>query len=128
MIRQFDNKGHSLTVTDKQVAGGKLFDWSKKFTGHMFNTKLEETSNKMSFRTLPVKIQRLTTPYPPPHADKVNLIQYPLQTQTSSCLYHFSNLLKKIASHPCPCFLPGKRSTGDERAPDCNKFVREQIW
>ena len=29
----------------------------KNFTGHMFNIKLEEKSNKMSFKAVPVKIQ-----------------------------------------------------------------------
>ena len=30
----------------------------KNFTGHMFNIKLEEKPYKMSFKALPVKIQR----------------------------------------------------------------------
>ena len=57
MNRQFHNKRQSLMVTDKHA--GKLFDWSKKkFTDHMFNIKLEEKSYKMSFKALPLKIQR----------------------------------------------------------------------
>ena len=53
MNRQFHNKQQSLTVTGKQETVDKLFDWSKNFTGHMFNTKLEEKSYKMSFKALP---------------------------------------------------------------------------
>ena len=58
MNRQCHNKWQSLTVTDKQAGVSKLFDWSKKFTGHMFNIKLEEKSYKMSFKALPVEIQQ----------------------------------------------------------------------
>ena len=58
MNRQFHNKRQSLTVTDKYTGIGKLFDWSKNFTVDMFNIKLEEKSNKMSFKALSVKIQR----------------------------------------------------------------------
>ena len=58
MNRQFHNKRQSLTVTDKYTGIGKLFDWSKNFTVDMFNIKLEEKSNNMSFKALSVKIQR----------------------------------------------------------------------
>ena len=58
MNRQFYNKRQSLTVTCKQAGLGKLFDWSKNFPGYMFNIKLEKKSYKMSFKALPVKIQR----------------------------------------------------------------------
>ena len=51
----FYNKQQSLTGTAKQAGVGKLFDWSKKFTGHMFNIKLEENSYNMSFKALSVK-------------------------------------------------------------------------
>ena len=43
-------------VTDKYAGVGKLFDWSKNCTGHMFNLKLEEKSYKLGFKALPVKI------------------------------------------------------------------------
>ena len=36
---------------------GKLFDGLKKFYRHMFNIKLEEKSNKISFKVLLVRIQ-----------------------------------------------------------------------
>ena len=57
MNQQLHNKRQWLTVTDKQTAVGKLFDLSNKFTGHMFNTKLEEKPKKISFIAQPVKIQ-----------------------------------------------------------------------
>ena len=57
MNRQFLDKLSLLMVTDKQANLGKLIDWPKKFTGHMFSIKLEKKSNEMSFKTLPVKIQ-----------------------------------------------------------------------
>ena len=56
MNRKFNNKRQSLMVTEKQVCVGKLFDGLKKFTGQMFNIKLEEKSYKNSFKALPVKI------------------------------------------------------------------------
>ena len=34
----------------------------KNFTGHMFNIKLEEKPDKMSFKALPAKIQQSTNP------------------------------------------------------------------
>ena len=55
MNQQFHNKQQSLTATNKQASVGKLFDWSKKFNGHVFNIKFEEKSYKMSFKALPVK-------------------------------------------------------------------------
>ena len=42
MDEQFLNKRQQLTLTDKQVVVGKLFDWWKDFTGDMFNIELEE--------------------------------------------------------------------------------------
>ena len=56
---QFHNKRQPLTVTDKQTDLGKLFDWSKNFTGQMFNIRLEKKSYNMSFKAPPVKIQCL---------------------------------------------------------------------
>ena len=87
MNRQFHNKRQSLTVTDKYTGIGKLFDWSKNFTGDMFNIKLEEKSNKMSFKALSVKIQRsknrqggggaecARSPHPSSRADRVKYIR-----------------------------------------------------
>ena len=62
MNRQFHNKRQTSKVTDKQVRVGKLFDWAKNFTGHMFNIKLKEKSCKMSFKAVPVKIQKIQRP------------------------------------------------------------------
>ena len=45
-----------MTVTDKSPA--EYSTDQKNFTDHMFNIKLEEKSYKMSFKTLPLKIQR----------------------------------------------------------------------
>ena len=56
---QFHDKRQSLTVTDKQAGVGKFLTDQKKFTGHMFNIKLEEKSYKMSFKALPVKISEI---------------------------------------------------------------------
>ena len=56
MDQQFHNKQQLLTITNKQASLGVLFD-QKNFNGHMFSIKLEENSNKMSFKALPVKIQ-----------------------------------------------------------------------
>ena len=58
IYRQFHNKWQSLTVTDKQAGGADYSTDQKNFTDHMFNIKLEEKSYKMSFRILPLKIQR----------------------------------------------------------------------
>ena len=52
MNRQFHNKRQSLTVWANYSTD------QKNFTGHMFSIKLEETSFKMDFKALPVKIQR----------------------------------------------------------------------
>ena len=62
MNRQFHNKRQSLTVIDTQAGEGKLFHKLKNFTGHMFKTKSEEKSYKMSLKALPVKIQRTKKP------------------------------------------------------------------
>ena len=81
MNRQFHDKRQSLTITDKQAGVGKFLTDQKKFTGHMFNIKLEEKPYKISFKALPVKIQRSKnrlgarcvphpTP-PPPGEDRV---------------------------------------------------------
>ena len=70
MDQQFHNKRQSLMVTDNQAGLDKLTD-EKKFTGRMFNIKLEEKSYKMSFKALPVKIQRSS---PHPMADRVKFI------------------------------------------------------
>ena len=58
MNRQFHNRRQSLTVTDKQAGLGNYSIHQKKFTGHMFNIKLEEKSYKMDFKVLPVKMQQ----------------------------------------------------------------------
>ena len=50
MNRQFHNKRHLLTVTDKR-AGVTV----KNITRHIFNLNLEEKSYKISFSALPVK-------------------------------------------------------------------------
>ena len=67
MSRQFHNKRQSLTVTSKQAGVGwaNYLTDEKNFTGHMFNIELEENSHKMSFKALPVKIQRSKN-IPPP--------------------------------------------------------------
>ena len=57
MNRLFHYKRQPLTVTDKQAGVGNYSTDQKKFTGHMFNIKLEEKSYKMSFKALPFKIQ-----------------------------------------------------------------------
>ena len=57
MNRQFHNKRQSLTVTNKQTGVANFLTDQKNFTGYMFNINLEEKSYKMSFKTLPVKIQ-----------------------------------------------------------------------
>ena len=57
MNRLFHYKRQPLTVTDKQAGVGSYSTDQKKFTGHMFNIKLEEKSYKMSFKALPVKIK-----------------------------------------------------------------------
>ena len=62
MNQQFHNNRQSLTVTDKQAGVDKYYSTDhKNFTGHMFNIKLEEKSYKMSFKALPVKMQRSKT-------------------------------------------------------------------
>ena len=58
MNRQFHNKRQSLRVTENQTTWGVYSTDQKSFTGHMFIIKLEEKSYKMSFKALPVKIQR----------------------------------------------------------------------
>ena len=58
MNRKFHDKRQSLTVTDKQAGVGKSLTDQKNFTGHMFNIKLEEKPDKISFKALPVKMQR----------------------------------------------------------------------
>ena len=58
MNRLFHYKRQPLTVTDKQAGVGNYSTDQKKFTGHMFNIKLEEKSCKMDFKSLPVKIKR----------------------------------------------------------------------
>ena len=72
MSRQFHNKRKSLTVTGKQAGVGFEFVNQKNFTSHMFSIKLEEKSFKISFKALPVKIQRSDHP----GADRINLIEY----------------------------------------------------
>ena len=42
MNRLFHYKRQPLTVTDKQAGVGNYSTDQKKFTGHMFNIKLEE--------------------------------------------------------------------------------------
>ena len=44
MNRLFHYKRQPLTVTDKQAGVGNYSTDQKKFTGHMFNIKLEEKS------------------------------------------------------------------------------------
>ena len=58
MNRQFYNKRHSLTVTDKQSVWANYSIDQNNFAGHLFSIKLEEKSYKMSFKILPVKIQQ----------------------------------------------------------------------
>ena len=62
MNRLFHYKRQPLTVTDKQAGVGNYSTDQKKFTGHMFNIKLEEKSYKMSFKAVPVKIHRSKKP------------------------------------------------------------------
>ena len=75
MNRQFHNKRQSLTVTDKQTVWANYSTDQKNFTCHVFNIKLEEKSYKMSFKSLPVKIQqsinRQGRHNVPPEADRV---------------------------------------------------------
>ena len=59
MNRQFHNKRKLLKVTDKHEVSANYSSDQKNFTGHMFNMKLEENLYKMSFKALPVIIQRL---------------------------------------------------------------------
>ena len=54
MNRQFYNKRHSLTVTDKQSVWANYSIDQNNFAGHLFSIK----SYKMSFKILPVKIQQ----------------------------------------------------------------------
>ena len=61
MNRQFHNMRQSLMFTDKQAGVADYSTNQKNFTGHMFNIKLEEKSYKMSFKALPVNIQRSKT-------------------------------------------------------------------
>ena len=61
MNRQFYNIRQSLTVTDKKLVWANYSTVQKNFTGEMFNIKLEDKSHKMSFKALPVKIQRPKT-------------------------------------------------------------------
>ena len=59
-----DNRWRSPTnnpVWANYSTDQKIFN----FTGHMFNVKLEEKSLKVSFKTLPIKIQRSKTRQPP---------------------------------------------------------------
>ena len=58
MTRQFHNKRcYWRSLTNKPVWTNYWTDQTN-FTGHMFNTKLEEKSNKITFKALPVKIQQ----------------------------------------------------------------------
>ena len=52
-------KRQSLTVTEKQASMGKLFDWSKNFTGHMFNIKLDEKLHKIGSDRFKMDYQRI---------------------------------------------------------------------
>ena len=49
-----DSRWRSLT---KKLVWASFSTDQKSFTGHMFNIKLQEKSNEISFKALPVKIQ-----------------------------------------------------------------------
>ena len=53
---QFHDKRQSWAFTNKEVAVGKLFEWSKKIFWSHAQYKLEEKSYKMRFKALPVEI------------------------------------------------------------------------
>ena len=81
----------------------------KKFTGHMFNIKLEEKSCKMSFKALLVKIQRSKNRQgrgkremcpPPTGADRVNNFIY---LPNYASMYSLSNIFKSLPSYFCKC-------------------------
>ena len=77
MNRQFHNKRKLLKVTDKHKVSANYSSDQKNFTGHMFNMKLEENLYKMSFKALPVIIQRLRNLQGnlfTPEADSINNI------------------------------------------------------